>query len=37
MWIHMSWMLSGVSVYTNMNDLYDCGLYKGTNVFILVI
>jgi len=29
-------MLSGVSVYTNMNDLYDCDVYKGADVFLPV-
>jgi hypothetical protein len=29
-------MLSGISVYTNMNDLYDCDVYKGADVFLIV-
>jgi len=29
-------MLSGVSVYTNMNDFYDCDVYKGADVFLPV-
>lgn len=29
-------MLSGVSVYANMNDIYDCDMYKGADVFLPV-
>jgi len=29
-------MLSGVSMCTNMNELYGCDVYKGADVFLLV-
>jgi hypothetical protein len=35
MWVLTN--LSGVSVSTNVNDLYDCDLYKGTDVLLPVL
>jgi len=29
-------MLSGVNLYPNMNDIYNCDMYKGVDVFLPV-